>query len=410
MRPLRRSLAVGFCLLLLPLTPAWAQEPHGVCWESEPAMDCGGRTLATFQEWSSNLFNRLPSAVRRPGLAASWEFPIALFMFLGQHEVMGHGARAREFDLDPSYGLGWDLSAYTDIGRAPESNEQNVLLGAGGTEASSVLAHRLLLDLHQPGGGEGSSIPLLMLSKLDLTLYVAGTLPPDRDNRDEFDDQYEEGNDIAYYLVSRQALRAGADPELVYEGDYPIDFGDRLLEETWDEARATALWNLLDPALVLSLVGYFKQHLGEGERRVTPPVWKVSENVGLTFGTRGALGLGEVSRFLDLYLVTRHGIGSLYVRDLDSSTDTEHGFGAGFHRAPIGSHLKLSVQGDWWDEPAGAERSETISGWNATLEIDWVIRRGWGLTAKLGRKSEGFFPGLPIDEGTYTGFGFLAGF
>jgi hypothetical protein len=68
------------------------------------------------------------------------------------------------------------------------------------------------------------------------------------------------------------------------------------------------------------------------------------------------------------------------------------------------------VQGDWWDEPAAAERSEPISGWNATLEIDWAIRGGWGVSAMVGKKSGGFYPGLPADRGAYTGFGILASF
>jgi hypothetical protein len=408
-RPRTRVLIAGACALLICFAPARAQEPHGLGWQSEPAMEFGGRSLATIQELSSSFFGRTSAAARQPALAASWEFPTALILFLAQHEVMGHGGRAREFDLGPSYGVGFDFSAYTEIDETPETNEQNILLGAAGSEASTVLSRRLLLDLHQPGGGEGSGVPLLMLSKIDLTLYVMGTLPPGDDEGD-FEDQYEEGNDVAYYLVSRQALRAGADPAQVWDGDYPIDFDDRLLDENWDEVRLTALWNLLDPAFVMSIVGYFQQHLGEGERHVTPLVWKVSPGLGLTLGTRGALGVGEVSRFMDLYMITKRGIGSLYVRDLDSSTDRTYGFGAGFHRAPLGSHLRLSVQGDWWDEPAAAERSEPISGWNATLEIDWAIRGGWGVSAMVGKKSGGFYPGLPADRGAYTGFGILASF
>ena len=32
----------------------------------------------------------------------------------------------------------------------------------------------------------------------------------------------------------------------------------------------------------------------------------------------------------------------------------------------------------------------------------------WGLSAKAGAKSEGFFPGLPIENGPYVGLGVMA--
>lgn len=373
-------------------------------------MDFGGRTVAAAQELFSGLLNRRPAVKRNPAIATAWEFPIALGLSLVQHEVLGHGSRAREFDLGPRYGLGFDLSAYTEIRKDPSSNEQNVLLAAAGTEASGVLARRLLLDLHQPGGGEGSSVPLLMLSKLDLALYVLITPAPRSDTRDEFQDQYDEGNDVAIYLVSRQGLRAGADPVSVWDRSYTIDFSDPLLSDTWDDARLTALWNLLDPAMVLSVIGYFRDHVSDGESLITPPVWKVSPSLGLTAGTRGALGVGEVTRFFDIYLTTKRGIGSLYARDLDSSIDRTYGFGLGFHRLRLGSCVTLSVQGDWWDEPRALERATTRSGWNAAGELDWVIRRGWGVSAKLGKKSEGFLPGLSLDSGYYAGLGVMASF
>jgi hypothetical protein len=416
-----RALACLSAMLLGAHAQAWGQQPavareqeeigpHCLCWEAEPAMEYGGRTVAAIQGVSSGLLNRLPSARREPAIVTAWEFPIALGLLLLQHEVMGHGSRAREFDLDPSYGVGIEFSAYTEIHRNPSSNEQNVLLAAGGTEATGVLARRLTVDLHQPGGAEGSSVPLLLFSKMDLTLYALATQSPKRDSSDEFEDQYDDGNDIAVYLVSRQGLRAGASPDAVWDRSYAVDFGDRLLRETWNDVRLTALWNLFDPAMILSTIGYFKKHVFKGNRLVTPTTWKVSRTLGLTAGTRGALGVGEVTRFFDVYLTTKRGVGSLYVRDLNSSTDRTHGYGVGFHRLRIGSHVKLSAQGDWWDEPRAAERVRTHSGWNGALELDWVIRGGWGVTAKTGKKSEGFLPGLPLADGWYTGFGILGNF
>ena len=378
--------------------------PYGLCWESAPSMDYGGRSVASIQGMASGLIGR---KVDKPAVAPAWDFPLAIGMLLVQHEVMGHGGRAREFSLDPSYGLGFDFSAYTTIDQSPESNEQNILLAAGGTEATGVLSRRLLLDVYAPGGGQGAVIPLLMMTKLDLPLYVIQTEEPEPGS--DFLEQFESGNDMTIYLVSRQGLRAGANPVDVWERSYVIDFNDPLLERNFDELRLTALWNLLDPAVIMAVVDYFDRHI-RGEQRVRPRTWQVAPRVGLTAGTRGALGIGELSRFLDVYAVTDWGVGNIYVRDLDSSVDRSWGGGIGFHRVPLGSRITLGAQGDWWDDPRSLERAEPDSGWHVGAEVDWMIQRNWGLTTKVGSKSEGFLPGTPSEKGTYAGFGVLFAF
>jgi hypothetical protein len=45
------------------------------------------------------------------------------------------------------------------------------------------------------------------------------------------------------------------------------------------------------------------------------------------------------------------------------------------------------------------------SGWNATAEVDTLFNDRWGISAKAGTKSDGFFPGLPVQDGAYFAFG-----
>src|SRR6185295_12714320 len=164
---------------------------------------------------------------------------------------------------------------------------------------------------------------------------------------------------------------------------------------TWNDARATALWNLLDPLLAGAVVNYFREHVLGGEVRVHAPVLRISDGLGLTIGTRGALGPQEVSRFLDLHAVTRRGVFTVYVRDLDSSIDRTYGAGAGVHGLPLGN-LQIGLAADAWDEPASRERIRSGNGWNANAEVDALLNERWGLAAKVGSKSDGFFPGLPL--------------
>jgi hypothetical protein len=401
-------------LLLLPLllltpvlhaqTAASAWDPLFLGYGTEPEMDYGGRTVTSLQSAVSRGIGSIAGVgERHPGLAPVWEFPVGAAVLLIQHEVDGHGGRGREFGLSPSYAFHFDFSAATGTRRPPKTNEGNALLGSAGTEADQVMAHRALLDLLRPEGADGAKVPLALMSKLDLTLYVAEVEDPRKSN--DFLQQYRDGNDMAYYLFSRQAQRRGADPAAVWDGTYGPDFQDPLLHHNYDAMRATAIWNLLDPVLVGSVVNYFREHVLGGQVRVHAPTLRVADGVGLALGTRGALGPQEVTRFLDLHAATRRGVYTVYVRDLDSSIDRTYGFGAAVHGLPLGRAAALGLAADSWSEPASRERIRTGSGWNATAEIDTLFAERWGLSAKVGSKSEGFFPGLPLADGVYVAFG-----
>jgi hypothetical protein len=415
-RPVSRLLP-ALALLLLAARPGLAQEEppadpvlpsatgvYFLGYETEPGMDYGGRTVASLQSGFCRAFG---APFQKTSVAPAWEFPIGAALLLVQHEVGGHGGRGREFGLSPSYGFGFDFSGYTTTDRAPATNEENILLAAGGTEADGVMARRILLEALEPEGVDGAKIPLALMAKLDLTIYVLGTSSP---GGGDFAQQYRDGNDTAFWAVARQAQRVGADPTDVWNGVYAIDSGDPLLDDTWDDARLTALWNVLDPSLGSALYAYFRDHVRGGQARVHPPLLHRG-GWGFTLGTRGALGPQEVTRFLDLHAVASWGVLTLYVRDLDSTIDRAWGLGAGVSGLRLGSAVRLGVQGDWWEEPDAAERiPREDGGWNVSAEIDALLGERWGVAAKVGSKSEGFFPGAALDEGVYAGFGVKAVF
>lgn len=388
-------------------TSVYSWDPLFLGYGSHPEMDYTGRTVMSLQSGLSRSIGSIRDiGERRPAFAPAWEFPLAAWMLLLQHEVSGHGGRARELGLSPSYEFSF-LSAATGTARPPSTNEENTLIAAGGTESDTVMARRVLLDSLGPDGVDGAKLPLYLMSKLDLSIYVLGTEEGPEAGED-FVDQYRDGNDIVYYVISRQADRRGADPAVVWEGTYQADLSDPLLEATWDDAETTALWSMLDPSMIGAMVGYFRQHVVGGEVRVKAPVLRLSEGVGLTVGTRGALGPQEVTRFLDLYATTPRGVFSAYVRDLDSSVDRTYGLGAGVHGLRLRPNLELGFGADVWEEPDSLERLRDGNGWNATVELDALLSDRWGVAAKVGAKSEGFFPGLPLEDGPYFGFGVLA--
>jgi len=374
--------------------------------ESEPAMDYGGQDVVTVH---SAISRGLSKVVKTSYVAPAYEFFFAAGLSTFQHEVFGHGSRAREYSLDPEYSFGFDFSGGTGLNKDPTTVEQNIIIAAGGTEGDSVMAHRILMDLYTGDGTDGSKIPLMAIAKIDFSLYCLIT-PDPSSSRGDFQDAYTNGNDIAYYLTARQAQRGHANPADVWNNNYAVDFQDPMLKDNYDEARAAAIWNLVDPSALAAMVGYVADHVIDGKTQVRPPVVPLGGGFGMTVGTRAFLGPEEVTRFLDLYLITPGPLVMLYARDLQSSVDQTYGYGAGLYKIPVGSRVKLSLLGDLWQTPESAEKLYDGTGWNTCGEVSTMFSDHVGVTCKLGDKSDGYFPGTPMAAGVYGGAGVLVAF
>jgi len=384
-------------------------DPYFIGFELDPAMDSGGQDVVTLHSAACRAMGWALRTEQHPYLAVPYEFLFAAGLSTVQHEVFGHGSRGREYSLSPTYSFGLDFSGGTSLDKDPVTMEQNIVLSAGGTEGDSVMAHRILLDLYSGDGTDGSKIPLMAIAKIDFSLYCFLT-PNPVDSPSDFETEYDSGNDIAYYLTARQAQRRHADPADVWNNNYSIDFRDKALVDNYDDVRAAAIWNLVDPAALASMYGYVADHVIRGQTQVRPPVIPLGGGFGLTVGTRAFLGPEEVTRFLDLYLVTPGPLLTLYVRDLQSSIDQTVGYGGGFYKLPLGSRVKFSLLGDLWQTPNSLEQLYEGSGWNSCGELAWMFNDHIGISGKVGNKSEGYFPGTPMESGVYGGAGLLVAF
>ena len=65
--------------------------PFFLGYETEPSMDFGGRTLASFHLAACDLGSLITR--RKPVLAVIYEVPLGLMLSTVQHEVNGHGGR-----------------------------------------------------------------------------------------------------------------------------------------------------------------------------------------------------------------------------------------------------------------------------------------------------------------------------
>ncbi len=397
--------------------------PYFLGHETEPAMDYGGRVMISLHTAVCDAGSLLTR--RMPWLAPAYELPLAVLVSTLQHEIHGHGARGREYNLKPSYGFGLDFSAYTTIDRYPRTMEELAALAAGGTEADTVMARRIAIGFCRPGSVPASAAPLFMLAKLDLSVYTAFTstprAKPERtspgegqasadDDGTSFIEEYEQGNDIAIYLTTRQATRRQADPADVWLREYKPDFDDPDLDKTWRQTREVALWNALDPMLWASMFLYVRDHAMRGERYLPAPAVPLGDGYGLTVGTRGSIEPQSVSRFLDVFVLTPFAVFGVYGRDLRSADDTAFGYGAGAYRMALSPHAHASLWGDVWDVPTAEENLYRGSGWNVAGEIEFSVGPDFGLSLKAGYKNAGYFPGVPTADGLYVGGGLTAAF
>jgi hypothetical protein len=388
--------------------PKAVYDPYFFGYELDPAMDFGARNLTGLYGGICRLTAWATFYRRFPYTAPIYEIPLAYQLTVVEHEVFGHGGRGREYDLDPTFQI-LLFAGSTSIDKDPESNEQLIMLCAGGTESDSVWARRLLLDLYSKGGGDGSKIPLLIAAKSDFPLYCQIT-PNPADSADDFVDAYTNGNDIAYYLVSRQAQVRGADPVDVWNGDFFVDTGDPAIRANYDQVQEAALWTLADPATLATLFSYVWDHVIRGRTRVRPPIIPFGGGYGLTAGTRAFLGPADVSRLLDIYFVTPNPVIWVSGRELRNTDETGYGFGVGYANLKIVRGIYHSFSADWWQVPENAEGLYEGDGWNVCHELNCLFAGHIGFSAKLGYKSEGFHPGTPMTDGLYGGGGVLWAF
>ena len=67
--------------------------------------------------------------------------------------------------------------------------------------------------------------------------------------------------------------------------------------------------------------------------------------------------------------------------------------------------MEVRMAWDLWKNPDAEEDLYNGNGWNIVGEVKAKLSEHISLVGKLGRKSEGFFPGAILDEGTYAGAG-----
>ena len=336
--------------------------------------------------------------------------PIAELTAVASHEAGGHGGRARELGLRPTFlfnlpgvyrllfasPVGEQAGGYASFHTTETIEDtREVVSVLGGLEANYVHAWWINVRIMSQQG---------WVHHGDLLTYGASKMP----YADAFLSSSLErrgapsSNDVESYVTSLQELSNGWRPE------------DR--RRIARRLTAGYLWNLVDPTLLYSIYGVAVASIYRGERVSRMPLptigkWHVfpSPRFGLTpFGAEQAL---------DVFLSPQKGgaVVDLYARVGTSGLASYWGGGLRVLGSEIVSrHVPLGLELDVWRQPEilleerGLFDRPNRMGMNAGLFADFRVlggqRRGdprVGIATKLAVKTPGYVAGQPLAGGPH---------
>ncbi len=322
--------------------------------------------------------------------------PIAELSVLFSLEVGGHGARARELDLKPTFlfhlpGVYRFLFAPDDPPGtrgftnylSPEVVEgDRALLGTlGGLEANSVHTWWINSRIVRANG---------RVHRGDLLVYGASKLP--------YWDSFLSGSATADTSDVRSYVTALADR---FNQWRPED--RRRIER---RLSAAYLWHVFDPTLLYAVYGTFVAGLWQGRRTSEMPLPTVFGMTAL-LSPRFVLSPFGAEHMLDLFLARDGRMLDLYGRVGSSGLADHYGAGARVLGVRAGERVTLGAELDVWRQPeillgerGVYERAQRV-GVNAGVLLDVRLTGILGITGKLAAKTPGFVVGQPIGGGVH---------
>lgn len=311
------------------------------------------------------------------------EFSLSSFAAVLQHEVFGHGARAREFNLPD---IGYHINLYSGATTYPlqdfnalDSNQRAALV-AGGVEATSILSQQIEIDWIREGSIDSRAATMYLVSSLDESVYVFGldgnTLHPDNDSYS-------------------------------YIGNVNAWFGSSAL--TPDKLKWAVAWNWLDPMIYLSSWTLFKYiwlgyttydfctlHIGNARFMPTTRTYLAP------YGP-------EYHLLLNLYTPSEKYIG---VNLRYGRTDGKSAAGVDLVVKPVTTNECFFIENKLsaWRQPHLLQNDTAVTntpkwGFGEFLSLYYRLADSVFLKGELGYKVSGYIPGRQLAEGVYWGAG-----
>lgn len=426
---MRRSVVALGAALLCPSAEVWATEaeppvenPLVFVVDRRLGMEAGVRTVHSLGRvafyYDDALADALDIDETRPegkavaigGRLAKGLFLDAPLVFLQTtfvHEVFGHGARARELGLSPTYTFRLvppyrrplsppdpddpdapdddsDASVATTLYEPSGVLDEDLAVRLAGIEADYASAWWLQVGMVQRGGWMHFR-DLLQYGVFRLD-YV-GSLAS---NQGEAPDDPATSNDVKSYVNGLQLRYNRWRPE------------DR--QAIARNLQVGYLVGLADPMLWLSAYHGVVTYGLRGHRHARLPMIQAGEWSLLPAMRYGLTPYGP-EHGLDLFAKHRDVVYDIYVRAGTSGLAPSAGAGVRAFGLPVGHGRQLGGELDlWWQPDLMFDRLHVFErrqqlGAQLGLHIDWPVYRQLGLAGKLGYKSEGYVLAQPLGAG-----------
>jgi hypothetical protein len=313
------------------------------------------------------------------------------------HEVGGHGGRARELGLDPTFLFYLPIvyrkvfapsdearaGAFTQFLTRNAVEGDRAMLGTlGGLEANYVHAWWINARIVRARG---------RVHHGDLLVYLASKLPY-ADSVYSVPPEGDGGNDIASYVTHLQ---------------------DRFNRWRPDDRRAISrrlgagyVWNLVDPTLFYAVYGTLVANVGQGRPVTKMPLPRIGDTTVL-LSPRFALSPFGAEQTLDLFLGQGSGMLDLYGRVVSSGLADAYGVGARVLGIRAGDRTTLGAEIDLWRQPEllldarGVFDRPQRLGLNAGAFFDVRVASIFGITGKIASKTPGWVVGQPASGGLH---------
>lgn len=312
------------------------------------------------------------------------ETGLSSFFMVTQHEVFGHGARAREFNLPiEQYRIGFQAGhvAFSPAKYNVLHRHEKVMFALGGMEANAVLGQKIRREFLTQGSMDVREALLYLNSWFDQTSYVMSIRRHESDSSNI-------GHDVKAYLVhlnqwhGREVLNA-------------------------KKLRHRSLLDCLDPFLYFS-VSNLGQYLYEGEQAFDYPALEVGGYRYLAALRNQLTPYGTELQWLNFLTTPERQVIQAYVKYGKTGEHKSWGLGAEIREfysvtsLNQGEAVRLGAKLDLWQQPELLKRANTAHGVSkkfglgASVLAAYNLSPGLALNAEFGFKAKGYVIGEPL--------------
>lgn len=317
------------------------------------------------------------------------EFPLNGTLMVTQHEVFGHGARAREFKLPViRYTIGpfsgstsFPLLQYQKL-----SLNERAAISAGGMEGTTILANRLRERWFSANRIDSREATLYLLTSLDQTLYIRNAPDENRFFRFRFS-----GHDVCDYIEEVNAW-----------------YGKRALK--MNKIKDQVLIDFLDPFLYYSLYSLGSYVIAGHQQLCDFPMIPIGDYRYLP-GARLALApYGPEYQWLN-YIQTPERFIKAVFRYGNTRGNTSEAIDLEITRIWTSDLLFLDTKLSCWSQPKlftpHARIGKKQFGFAASMIARYQFAEDFQMMGQLGYKTQGFLQGEILHAGIIARMGIL---